>query len=203
MKVCLDLHDFSIVNNRFDLLMKLKERFPDFKVSVFTVPVDEKVDWGPYLIRGDLLATIRKNLEWIQIIPHGYRHNGQEMRNYDYNEFKRLMETIKETFDFEGLPFEKGFCAPHWKWSNGVVKALDEAGWWGAVDPGQPGIQKTKKVYRYSHDISVPVALDAEVLKLHGHVYGTKNDLGRCLHNLFNIPQTVEWCFITDFLEEG
>ena len=39
-KVSLDLHDFSILNNRMDLLFQLKEFFPNFKVSMFTIPWD-------------------------------------------------------------------------------------------------------------------------------------------------------------------
>jgi MoxR-like ATPase len=54
MKVCLTLDDFSIVNNRLDVLLKLKKHFPDFKVSLFTVPKDEKQDWGAYQIRREL-----------------------------------------------------------------------------------------------------------------------------------------------------
>lgn len=201
MKVCLDLHDFSVVNNRLDLLMKLKERYSDFKVSLFTIPVDKRMDWGAYLVRGDFLRAIRENLDWIQLIPHGYSHSGSEMRNCDYGTMKlKIMPAIQEAFEKDGLLFEKGFCAPHWKWSNGVVMALDEAGWWGAVDKKQPNMQSTKRFYRYSHTIDE--LLIGKVLKMHGHVYGTRNDLGRCLDNLFTIPLSVEWCFVTEFLEE-
>ncbi len=202
MKACLDLHDFSIVNSRLDLLLRLKDWFPGFKVSLFIVPIDEKRDWGSYLVRKDLLAEVKKNLEWIQLIPHGLTHDGQEMRNCDYGTMKlRIMPAIEEAFARDGLPFVRGFCAPHWKWSNGVVMALDEAGWWGAVDPKQPLMQKTKRVYRYSHSIDGP--LSGDVLKMHGHIYGTANDLGKCMGNLMGLPKSVEWHFATDFLEEG
>lgn len=202
MKVCLGLHDFSVVNNRLDLLLKLKDRFPGFKVSLFTVPVDEKRDWGPWLIRDDFLKQIKYHLDWMQIIPHGFRHAGSEIRNCDYGEFKRLMTAIGEAFDLDGLPYEKGFCAPHWQWSDGAVKALDEAGWWGAVDPRQPMLF-TKRFFRHSHSLDTLFSGDIEVLKLYGHIYGTRNDLGRCMWNLFNVPASAEWCFVTDFLEEG
>ena len=203
MKVSLDLHDWSVVNNRMDLLLKLKERFSGFKVSLFTVPVDTKQDWGPYLIREETLKkVIWPNLDWIQIIPHGYRHNGAELRRSDYGEFKRLLPDIQAAFDNDRLPYVKGFCAPHWAWSPGVVKVLDEEGWWGAIDPRHSNALAPRKIYRYSHALDTLFSGDIEILKLHGHVYGTRNDLGRCFWNILNVPLAAEWHFVTDFLED-
>ena len=114
MKVALCLDGFSAVNNRLMWLFKLKEHFPNFKVSLFTVPNDVKADWGKYLEREEYLKVIRENLDWLQIIPHGYTHIGEEVRNADYRYFKEVtMTNIKEAFDRDELPFEKGFKAPH------------------------------------------------------------------------------------------
>lgn len=204
MKVCLDLHDFSAVNNRLELLLKLKEHFPGFKVSLFTVPFDISADWGAFCIRKDILKEIRNHLNWIQIIPHGLNHN-KELEFCDYRTFKdKIMPSIKEAFDKDGLPFVRGFCAPHWKWSEGVVRALDEEGWWGALDRNQPKMLSTKKFYRFSYCLHEPYhESGSEVLKLHGHVYGLRNDLGRCFDGLLKLPQSAEWHFVTDFLEES
>lgn len=201
MKVCLDLHDFSVVNNRMDLLLKLKEYFPGFKVSMFTVPVDERRDWGPSIIRKEFLRTIRENLDWIQIIPHGLYHEGSEMKYVDYAKFRNeIVPKIEDAFGEDKLPFEKGFVAPHWRWSKDVVMALNDMGWWGAVDPRQPKMECPKRFYKYSHSID-DIDYTQDILKLHGHVYGTKNDLGLCLDNLLRLPETAEWHFITDFIE--
>lgn len=202
MKVALSLDDFSIVNNRLDLLLRLKEHFPEFKVSLFTIPIDQKVDVGPYRLRGTYLKEIKKNLDWMQFIPHGYTHKGSEMRNSEYRYFKEVtIPGIIKAFEKDGLPFEKGFKAPHWRWSDGVVKALDELGWWGAIDPRQPHMEKTNNFYCYSHAIDHPFWTSKQDLQLHGHVYGTANDLGLCIDNLFKLPQDTEWCFVTDYIE--
>lgn len=203
MKVCLDLHDFSIINSRLDTLFKIKEYFPGFKVSLFTVPLDRKEDWGRFLIRQDLLKTIKENLDWMQLIPHGLFHEGSEMKRCDYNQFKYdIMPRIKQAFDKDGLPFERGFVAPHWRWTEGVVKALDESGWWGAVDRRQPFMPKTKRFYVYSHCLDEPLVTDSGIMKIHGHIYGTPNDLGRCFDNLMTVPKDAEWHFVTDFIEK-
>lgn len=202
MKVCLDLHDFSVVNNRLDVLLKLKDIFPNLKVSLFTVPIDEKRDWGSSLIRDQYLKDIKMCLDWIQIIPHGLIHNGSEMANCDYYTFKDVViPGITKAFESDGLPFEKGFCAPHWRWTDGVSRALDDAGWWGAIDRDKV-IPCPKRYYRYNFLLNEPYYdSGVETLKLHGHIYGTKNDIGRCFTNLLKLPQDAEWHFVTDFLE--
>lgn len=202
MRVVLDIDDFSVVNNRLDLLLKLKETYPNFKVSLFTIPVDVKCDWGPYQNRKEFLEEVKKHLDWIQIIPHGYRHEGKEMKYMSYEVMKETMKYIEEAFNRDGLPFVKGFKAPHWQVSDGVIQALDEAGWWLAVDPRQPKMKKTKKFYCHTQPIDQKLDLDADVLKLHAHTYGTKNDLGKCMMNLMPYKmKEAEWCFVTDYIE--
>ncbi len=203
MKICLDLHDWSLSHNRLDLIFELKRRFPNFKVSLFTIPNDIKSDYGSYLIKEEIVNRVRENLDWIQLIPHGLNHNGREMARCDYPTFKdQIIPAIEEAFGKNKLRFEKGFCAPHWKWSEGVVQALDWLGWWGAIDKRQPNMLSTKRFYRYSHCIDEEFPLDTETLKLHGHVYGTRNDLGRCMKNLLKLPISAKWHFVTDFLED-
>lgn len=202
MKVVLDLHDFSVVNNRLDLLLKLKEHFPKFKVSLFTVPLDESKDWGASTMRHYFLDVIKQNLDWIQIIPHGLKHDGHEMKRTDYMTFKNeIIPMIEEIFDVDGLPYEKGFLAPHFSWTEGIVRVLDEEGWWGAIDRDKV-MPVPKKFYRYTWRINEPfLNFDTDVLKIHGHIYGTKNDIGLCMDKILALPQDTEWHFCTDFLE--
>ena len=201
-KVCLDLHDFSVVHNRLDLLLKLKEHFPNFKVSLFTVPIDKTEDWGSSLIREESLRRIKSNLDWIQIIPHGLNHEKSEALMWDYAHTSGfILPLIREVFDRDELPFINGFCAPHWRWSGGVVMALDEWEWWGAIDRNKE-MPCPKRFYKYNFLLNEPFwESNLDVLKLHGHIYGTKNDVGWCFDNLLELPLDTEWHFVTDFLE--
>jgi len=202
MKVCLDLHDFSVVNNRLDILLKLKEHFPGFKVSLFTVPIDQKVGWGRCVIRKELLKEVKKHLNWMQIIPHGLRHEASfEARTWGKTRLTSVLSSIEKVFDDDGLPFVRGFCAPHWRWSNIVVETLDKAGWWGAVDRDKK-MPCTKIYYKYNYLLNESFWEAKGDLKLHGHIYGTRNDVGLCFDNLLKLPKSVEWCFVTDFLEK-
>lgn len=202
MKVCLDLHDFSVVNNRLDLLLKLKEHFPGFKVSLFIVAKDEIQDWGSSLIWKDYLGEIRKHLDWLQIIPHALEHSGSEVENVNRIKFGSMLTHIGLLLDYAELPYVRGFCAPHWRWNGAVVQVLDNLGWWGAVDRDKI-MPCPKKFYKYNFLLNEPFYnSDLEVLKIHGHIYGTKNDVGRCFDNLMKLPLDTEWHFVTDFLED-
>lgn len=191
MIACLDLHDFTVSDNRLDLLLKLKERWPDFKVSLFMIPIDKNYS------DSDLLL-VKENLDWLQLIPHGLKHTRFEMR-YCRN-FEKVMAKIDEVFKQYGLPYEKGFCAPHWRWNEHVVRTLDEHGWWGAVDRRQPKMLKTRRYYKYN--FCLDEKYQGEMLKLHGHVKGTKNDLEKCFNNLMALPDKINWQFVTRFIND-
>lgn len=201
MKVSLDLHDFSVVNNNLDVLFHLKCAVPELKVSLFTVPIDTKADFGQYLVRERLLRRVKGCLDWIQIIPHGLYHTGREMSKVTYKEFNEYyLPMIQKAFNDDGLPFVKGFLAPHWKWNEEVVRALDDAGWWGAIDPRQY-MPKPKRFYQYNCSIDEKLP-EKEILKLHGHLFGTKNDLVECYENILKVPASAEWHYVTDFIEK-
>lgn len=204
MKLSLDLHDFSVLNNRLDLLLELKEHIPELKVSMFTIPlhVAKEMTTEGRLLRESELKKVKDNLDWIQIIPHGLTHMPYEFMKADRWTMKMTLEAIDEAFKKDGLPYEKGFCAPYWLWNQDVVDVLDENGWWGAIDRNQPEMLKTKKYYVYSHSIDEPFwTLGSDTLNLHGHIDLTSpNDIEACLLNLMKVPKG-EWHFVTDFLK--
>ena len=204
--VALSLDDFSVLNNRMDLLLKLKEHYPDFKVSLFTIPFDMQIEANPQAktLREGALNLIKENLDWLKLIPHGLTHMAREMENVDYYSFRDLvLPSIDEAFKKDGLPYEKGFKPPFWLWNEDVVRVLDEKGWWGATDRNQPNMLKTERNYVYTHSLEEPFyASTSEVIKLHGHIDGvSKNDLELCFINLFKINDDITWHFITDYIE--
>jgi hypothetical protein len=199
MKIVLTLDDFSVLNNRLDLLWRLKKHFDNFKVSLFTVPDDIKHKIGN---RDEALAKIKDCLDWIQIIPHGLRHNSSEAKKWDYWLFRdKIVPAIKKHFDKDGLPYVFGFKAPHWDWTQGVVNALNELNWFGAISPKRPDMPVTKRFYIHDYSIHEDFILK-DGLKLQGHLNGTSpDDLEKNIDKLLKLPQ-VEWCFATEFIEE-
>ena len=111
------------------------------------------------------------------------------------------MAKIKATFEKDGLPYVGGFKAPHWYWTEGVVRALDEEGWWGAI-PRDKVIPCPRIYYRYNYSLDEPFYEKDGDLKLHGHIYGTRNDVNKCFNNIIKLPRDTEWGFVTDFLSK-
>lgn len=207
MIYALDFDDFSVLNNRLDLLLRLRESYPNIKISLFTIPFDflYEQDVSARLMRDKTLEKIKENLDWIEIIPHGLMHMPREFEKCTYDTMKNyIFKAIDEAFVKDGLPYVKGFKAPYWLWNDEVVRALDEEGWWGAIDSKQEML-KTKKFYKYSHSIDEPFskANNQEVIKLHGHITSSySNGIDRCFFNLFKMDPKAEFKFASELLED-
>lgn len=204
MTVVFDLDDFSVLRSRMDLLLKIKEHYPKFKVNLFTIPFDYEYEMSQLRInRPEALKLIHKNLDWMQIIPHGISHIPREFEKADKVTTRMALKAIDEAFAKDGLPYAKGFKAPYWLWNQDVVDVLDEEGWFGGIDPNQRMVTP-KKFYQYTHSIDTPFwESKGEVLKIHGHMtLPSANNLQDCLLNIFKLPNDVEWGFVTDYLEE-
>ncbi len=207
-KVCFDIHDGSVLRTRYDLLEQLKEHFPNLKVSLFWIPWDYEWEVSKFKIqREEMLERIKKNLDWIQLIPHGLMHIRGEFGEFEKVDKKLMRDTLKsidEAMKKDGLPYEKGFCAPFWLWNQDVVDVLDEEGWWGAIDRNQPQMLSTKKFYKYTHSIDEPFSLsNNDKLALHAHMRPpSANDIDRCFLNLMKMDNSWDFRFVTDFLEE-
>lgn len=208
MKYVLDFDDFSVLNNRLDLLLKLRESYPQLKVSLFTIPYDAQYefDMSARIMRSKTLEKIRENLDWMELIPHGLIHIPAEFQKCDYDTMKLSMRAIDEQFKKDGLPYKKGFKAPYWQWNDNVVKALNDEGWWGAIDRKLNGEPIPKKYYRFDHSIDEPFnqSRGYDLMKLHGHITGaSSNGIDRCFTNLFKMKEDAEFLFASECLEDN
>jgi len=204
-KIVIDLDDFSLLNNDFDLLLKLKEHYPKLKVSLFMIPFHAEYEISSaHIFRESALKKLHENLDWLQIIPHGLTHIEKEFEKADKESMRLAMRAIDKIWAEQQIPYVKGFKAPQWLWNKDVVDVLDKEGWFGAVDRNQPDMLKTKKFYEYNYSLSEPFYYsDLDVLKLHGHInLELDNDFSKCFLNLMKLPEDSEFCFVTDFLED-
>lgn len=205
MKVVFDLDDFSVIRSRMDILRQIKEHYPSFKLSAFTIPVDYEYEKSQLRLNRDVfLKDIHANLDWIQIIPHGLTHMPREFEKCDRETMLMSLAAIDEALTRDGLPYVKGFKAPFWLWNQDVVDVLDEQGWWGASDRNQPDMLRTKKHYEYTHSIDEPFwNAKTDLLKLHGHMTSpSSNNIEDCLLNIFKLPADATFHFASEFVEE-
>lgn len=204
MTYSLDLHDATISNNGIELLKQVKEHYPNFKVSLFFIPVDKVTETVAQarIMKDQNIKLIKDNLDWIELLPHGLIHIPREFEHCDRQTMKMVLQSIDEAFKSYDLPYKKVFCSPYWLWNQEVVDVLDEYGWAGASDRNQPKMIRTKKNYTYDYSISEAFhKADDEIIKLHGHIDGeSDNDLEKCFLNLFKCNRKADWKFVSELL---
>jgi hypothetical protein len=207
-KVSLDLHDFSLIRSRFDLFLMIKDHYPNFKLSLFTIPFDYIYEMSGMnrVIKEEVIKQVNENKDWLEFIPHGLTHIPREFEKADRESTTTYTENVISEMVKSGIPEDrivKGFGAPMWLWNQDVVDVLDEKGWWGAIDRNQPDMLKTKKTYTYTHSIAEPFWLsNQETLNLHGHMMlPDKNNLEDCLLRLFKLPLDSEWHFASEYVK--
>jgi hypothetical protein len=114
-----DTDDFHESNHRLDLLHKLKDANPLFKLTAFAVPAY----CPPVFLEG--------LPDWIEVVPHGWAHGGRDCS--DPLEAKHW--TYEQTIDVLGSlhpRFVKGWKSPGWQISAGTYEALVDLGYWVA-----------------------------------------------------------------------
>ena len=205
-KICLDLDDGSILRNRVDLLDRLKEHYPDLKLTLFYIPYDYELEMRPDLsvLRPSRLKWLQDRLGWIRLVPHGISHLPREFEHADKQTTLDYLDSIAGEMEKDGLPAVKGFKAPQWLWNQDVVDALDERGWWGAVDRNQTDMLRTKRFYEYNLSTHEPFwMVKKDVWKLHGHMTKPSvNDLESTFMNLMKMPLDAEFLYADELLEE-
>jgi hypothetical protein len=99
-------------------LFILKEKYPNFKATVFTIPF--RVDTNDLSILNDL--------GWIELAVHGLKHESLD---------EMLMLPKEEILDAFGKInfsiFARGFKAPGWRLDEKVIECCNEFGMWVAL----------------------------------------------------------------------
>ncbi len=172
--VSLDLDDFAQDNHRLDLLEKLKESFPEFKITLFTIPTKAPAKWLESLLK----------LGFLEFALHGNYHSYLECQSWSKKEAKKK---INSSFSYLYVP---GFKAPYWAASNGLYEALKELGFWVADQDISPAPDYLPH-YRYNWLINQPLPLFPEI-RGHGHVQNVcGNGLEESFVNLINSLEKI------------
>ena len=118
----MDFDDFTIHRN-MDLLLKIKEHYPGFRVTAFTIPyaqglaVDERFEekykeW----------AKLIEGYDWIEVAVHGLAHTFGECNIADLDEVNKFMRASEMLLKRIGIKYSKIFKAPYWIMSETFYK---------------------------------------------------------------------------------
>lgn len=197
--IVLDTDDFSPLNHRFDMLDKLKDRYPDFKITMFTVPweirlspddkgtpiTDSKYDGWFYAVK----AWIDKG--WMEIAIHGLTHAPREFEKLTYDEAQKRILVAQKMFQNRGIPYCPLFKAPQWLISEEAKLAVRDMGMF-LVEDGY-----------YNWNLKDPMPKNRTRLIAHGHVQNepsTRNGLEESFIRLCKIPSNAKWKFLSEVL---
>lgn len=115
------LDDFHDTNHNLPLLLSLKDRFPNLKVTLFCIPSKCSVKF---------LQSIKDRYPWVELAVHGWFHDTHDLIAQEAN-FWTKEEAHKYLQMAEDMEvFVKGFKAPGWNLNHETYEILADRGYW-------------------------------------------------------------------------
>ena len=195
MTITLDFDDFNPLNHRLDILRKLRDRYPDFKVTMFTVPWDIRYnsDKGGAPISSDDYSEWRNIVKhgikdgWLEIAIHGLTHAPREFEDMDAKQAGGRIDFAEHFMNDAGFKYVKLFKAPQWLLSEEAKEVIEKRGY------------KVMEDGYYSWNVKDEFPVELNNVIGHGHVQDVcDNGLEESLLRLVQIPDDYEWKFLSE-----
>lgn len=200
MQIALDYDDLSCLNHRFDLVEKLRARYPNFKVTFFTVPWEIRLSpntKGTPITEPeyqDFVIAVRNAVDegWMNIAIHGLTHAPEEFHKLSYDEAKKRVIVGMKMFENVGIKTNGMFKAPQWLLNEDAKKAIEDLG----VTVVEDGY------YNWNLKDEMP---EEKILIAHGHVQderATMNGMDQSLVRLMKVPKDAKWVHLADIYDD-
>lgn len=199
MRVAIEYDDFGPVNSNFGILENFKEHYPNFKVTLFTVPWDVRFGRS---FQESAPITLEKfkpfvdavnSCDWIEIALHGLSHAPLEFAELSYDAaIKRLVIGMK-MFENVGIKnFTKIFKAPQWEISEEAEQAAKDMGFLVLHD----------QYYNWNLASDRPNEGSQEPFIMHGHVQDVcDNGMAETMHRVLKLPVDTEFKFLSEVFD--
>ena len=186
MKYIVNADDFHESNTGLDLLLEVKQKIPNFVITMFTVPGR---------CSNSFLDHVDRFYPWIKMVPHGLLHKtSRECENWDYQTSVDYLDSMYSDYPW----FQLGFKAPGWQISDDMYKALLDCGYWVA-DQEYNDNRRPENLPAY-----ILTYRDRKVTKLHYHIQNVcGNGLEEKKDELLALDKDAEFMFIQDYLKYG
>jgi len=189
--------DLSAMSHRFDLEKTMRDRYPNFKVTYFTIPWDirfniDNKQGTPVTEYPDFCDHVKQAVDdgWMEIALHGLTHAPQEFLSLTYDEAKKRAMIGLKLFENKGIKTNGLFKAPFWLLNENAKKGVESLGL-KVVEDGY---------YNWNLKDKMP---KKKKLLAHGHIAdgnGVDNGMDETLLNLFKVPENAEWVFLSEEL---
>jgi len=151
--VVMDFDDLCDGNEDLETLCRLKERDPNFKVTLFAIPTK---------CSDSLLTKYSMECEWIQLGIHGWRHARYECLAWTSEETEEKLALAKEIYPH----FAPVFKAPNWEFCDEVYAGCKNAGI-AVADHYRNIIIMPADTPHYIYNLKLR---DDKLTRLHGHI---------------------------------
>jgi hypothetical protein len=194
MKIALMSDDFSPKNSNFGILEEMREHFPNFKITMFTVPWE--IRWGeqtPVTLEKfrPFAKGIQMSQSWLEVAIHGLTHAPMEFAEISYDNARKRLIVAEKMFANAGITFARIFKAPFWTVSYPAKRALKDLGY-KVLEDG---------CYQWNLADDKPIK-KADVIITQSHVQQTcGNGLEEVYPKLMKLPVDTEWLFLSEVLE--
>jgi len=207
--VVLDLDDYCDERNGLDMLWRLRARFPDFKVTLWTVP-----GWStPEFLK------MSSQWDWLEMGLHGWTHEADEVQKWDVLNMQSKIGQA-EVLGY----FVNGFHSPGWGHNMKLITLLRDSDWFYQAHPKNerdiyfpemkmpeglkvyyPGedMQQIGKWKLYGNGYCLEPLLEDMVLRIHGHTgnFGVTNSLEYHFPRIMQFPTDTKFLFISELFK--
>jgi len=185
-KAILDFDDLCDTNDPYDALVKLHERDPGFKVTLFAIPTR---------CSPELLAKYAAISDWCQLAVHGWRHARHECLGWTSEETKDKLDRALAIYP----GFVRLFKAPNWEIDNETYAGCKAAGF--AVADHIRNIEILPSQPHYIYNLRLR---DDIYTRLHGHIQPwagtglTENADGFGINPVYLLEVGTQYAFCSD-----
>ena len=205
-----NLDDFSPINNNLFFLRKLRQNYPNLKVSLFTIPATIQTGKIESLLKHlDFCKELRKELDWLEFLPHGWHHPDHtqappEFKEMSYYDTEKYIKMVDELFKEIDLPYKKIFKPPQYVISKAAVECFKHHNWVLAVDAEDEFWPDDMKIITWNWNINTtfyPWQLRKEVIT-YAHTQDIGNGLVECWENLLSMPTDANFKFLSEAVDQ-
>lgn len=186
----LDFDDLCDANDPYDTLVRLHDRDPNFKVTLFAIPTRCSTA---------LLDKYSAIKDWCALGVHGWRHSRHETLAWTSEETQDKLAKSRELYPH----FAPIFKAPNWE--------IDREGYAGCREAGFAVADHIRNIEilpaHTPHYIYNMRIRNDRFLKLHGHIQPwagtglTENPNDDGINPLYVLPVGTEYAFCTEAVE--
>lgn len=208
-KVALEYDDFGPRNSMLSTLEEIKEHYPNFKVTLFTVPweirfgeLTQGVLGTPITDQGckAWVDAIKENADWCEYALHGMTHKLGDPRQgipgemeIPYDSATKLLIVAEKMFENRGIPLAKVFKAPQWLISEEAKQAV--------LDRGYKLCEDHYYNWNLADEFPLEAAERGDLIIGHGHVQDEMgNGMAETLHKILKLPVDTQFYKLSEIL---